>query len=160
VATVVRVDPLRIELTVPEQSVALIKPGLPVSLSLDAYPGETFEAKVRFVSPSLRPEQRALTVEAVAVNTDGRLKPGMFATARIHQPAGTPALLVPANALETLAGTSRVYVVKSNRIEERIVTTGETVGDHIEVTSGVAAGESVATDPKGRLADGQTVAAR
>jgi RND family efflux transporter MFP subunit len=160
VATVVRVDPLRIELTVPEQSVALIKPGLPVSLSLDAYPGETFEAKVRFVSPSLRPEQRALTVEAVAVNSDGRLKPGMFATARIHQPAGVPALLVPANAIETVAGTSRVYVVKNNRIEERIVTTGETVGDHIEVTSGVAAGESVATDPKGRLADGQTVAAR
>jgi RND family efflux transporter MFP subunit len=160
VATVVRVDPLRIELTVPEQSVALIKPGLPVSLSLDAYPGESFEAKVRFVSPSLRPEQRALTVEAVAVNSDGRLKPGMFATARIHQAAGAPALLIPGNAIETIAGTSRVYVVKNNRIEERIVTIGETVGDRVEITSGVTAGESVATDPKGRLADGQPVVAR
>jgi multidrug efflux pump subunit AcrA (membrane-fusion protein) len=84
----------------------------------------------------------------------------MFATARIHQAAGAPALLVPANAIEVIAGTSRVYVVKNNRIEERIVTTGEAVGDRVEITSGVAAGESVATDPKGRLADGQTVAAR
>ncbi|MEO7271042.1 MAG: efflux RND transporter periplasmic adaptor subunit [Vicinamibacterales bacterium] len=160
VATVVKVDPLRIELTVPEQSVSLIKAGLPVSLALDAYPGESFAAKVRFVSPSLRADQRALTVEAVAVNTDGRLKPGMFATARIHQAPGAPALLVPANAIEIIAGTSRVYVIKNNRVEERIITTGETVGDRIEITSGVAAGESVATDPKGRLADGQTVAAR
>jgi len=112
------------------------------------------------VSPSLRPEQRALTVEAVAANADGRLKPGMFATARIHQPSSAPALLVPANALETVAGTTRVYVVKNNRVEERIITTGETVGDRIEITSGVAAGDSVATDPKGRLADGQTVALR
>ena len=160
VATVVRVDPLRLELTIPEQSVSLIKPGLPVSLSVDAYPGESFEANVRFVSPSLRPEQRALTVEAVAANADRRLKPGMFATARIHQPSSAPALLVPANALETVAGTTRVYVVKNNRVEERIITTGETVGDRIEITSGVAAGDSVATDPKGRLADGQTVAVR
>jgi membrane fusion protein (multidrug efflux system) len=160
VATVVRVDPLRLELTVPEQSVSLVKAGLPVTVTVDAYSGETFEARVRFVSPSLRADQRALTVEAIAANADGRLKPGMFATARIHQASGTPALLVPAASVETIAGTSRVYVVKNNRIEERIVTVGETVGDRVEITSGVANGESVATDPKGRLADGQTVAVR
>ena len=159
VATVVRVDPLRIELTVPEQAVSLVKVGLSVKLTVDAYPGETFDAKVRFVSPGLRADQRALTVEAVAENTDGRLKPGMFATARIHQPEGAPALLVPTTAIETIAGTSRAYVVKNNRVEERIVTTGETIGDLIEVTSGVAKGEAVAAEPKGHLTDGQAVAA-
>ena len=81
VATVVRVDPMRIELTVPEQAVSLIKVGQPVRVAVDAYPGETFTAKVRYVSPSLRADQRALTVEAVAANPDGRLKPGLFATA-------------------------------------------------------------------------------
>jgi RND family efflux transporter MFP subunit len=160
VATVVRVDPLRLELTVPEQSVSLIKAGLPVSVTVDAYPGESFEARVRFVSPSLRADQRALTVEAVAANADGRLKPGMFGTARIHQPAGAPALLVPADAVETIAGTSRVYVVKKDHVEERIVTTGETVGDLVEITSGIANGDSVAREPKGRLADGQPVTTR
>jgi RND family efflux transporter MFP subunit len=160
VATVVRVDPLRLELTVPEQSVSLVKAGLSVKVTVDAYPGEEFDARIRFVSPSLRADQRALTVEAIAPNADGRLKPGMFATARIHQAAGTPALLVPASSIETIAGTSRVYVVKNNRVEERIVTTGEPIADRIEVTSGVAKGESVATDPKGHLADGQIVAAR
>ena len=99
-----------------------------------------------------------LTVEAVSKNPDGRLKPGLFATAMIRQSKATEGLLVPATAIETVAGTSRVYVVKNGVAEERIVTTGEKVGDRIEITSGVAAGEIVAAEPRGRLTDGRPVA--
>ena len=159
VATVVRIDPMRVELTVPEQSVALIKAGQDVRLTVDAYPGEAFAATVRFVSPSLRADQRALTVEAVAPNPDGRLKPGLFASASIQQPSTGPALLVPATAIETVSGTSRVYVVKQDKVEERIVTTGETVGGQVEITSGLSAGDVVADEPKGRLLDGAPVRA-
>jgi RND family efflux transporter MFP subunit len=157
VATVVRVDPMRVELSVPEQSVSLVKVGQTVRLTVDAYPNETFEAKVRFVSPALRSDQRALTVEAVTPNHDLRLKPGLFATASIQQPAGAPSTLVPVSAVETISGTSRVYVVRDNKVEERIVTTGEKVGQLIEISSGIAAADVVATDPKGRLTDGMTV---
>jgi membrane fusion protein (multidrug efflux system) len=160
VATVVRVDPLRVELTVPEQQVSLIKVGQQVRLTVDAYPNEVFEATVRFISPALRSDQRALTVEAIAVNKDGRLKPGLFATALVRQPDAAPALLVPASAVETIAGTSRVYVVKDNTIDERIVTTGERVDAQVEITSGVAKDEKVAAEPKGRLSDGQQVKSR
>ena len=160
VATVVRVDPMRIELTVPEQAISLVKAGQPVRLSVDAYPGETFTARVRFISPSLRADQRALTVEAIAANPDGRLKPGLFATAMIQQPASAPALLVPASAIETISGTSRIYVVKNDKVEERIVTIGETTGRQVEVTSGIAPGETVAAAPKGHLADGTSVHVR
>ena len=157
VATVVSVDPLRVELTIPEQSVSLVKEGQPVRLTVDAYPGQEFIARVRFVSPALRADQRSLMVEAVVPNSDGRLKPGLFATALIQQPLGAPVLLAPVAAVETIAGTSRVYVVKNNKIDERIVTTGQVVGDRIELTSGVASGDLVANDPKGRLSDGQIV---
>ena len=157
VATVVRVDPLRVELTIPEQSVSLVKMGQLVRLSVDAYPGKEFTATIRFVSPSLRSDQRALTVEAVTANPDGLLKPGLFATALIKQTISAPGLLVPATAVETVAGTSRVFVVKNDRIEERIVTLGEKVDSLVELTSGVAADEVVAADPKGRLVDGRMV---
>jgi len=160
VATVVRVDPMRVELTIPEQAVALVKSGQAVQISVDAYPGQTFPAKIRFVSPSLRTDQRALTVEAVAANPDGRLKPGLFATALIQQPASTPALLVPATAVEAMAGTSRAYVIKNNKIEERIVTVGETVGQQVEITSGLTREDTVAVSPKGHLSDGLEVRAR
>ena len=158
VATVVRVDPLRVELTVPEQHVSLVKAGQQVRLMVDAYPGEEFPATIRFVSPALRTDQRALTVEAVAANADGRLKPGLFATALVRQPDGAPGLLVPATAVETIAGTSRVYVInKDARAEARIVTLGEKVDTKIEITSGLSQGEAVAAEPKGRLSDGQQV---
>jgi membrane fusion protein, multidrug efflux system len=157
VATVVRVDPMRVELTIPEQSVSLARVGQPVRVAVEAYPGETFGATVRYVSPSLRADQRALTVEALAANPDGRLKPGLFATALIQQPQSAAALLVPASAIETIAGTSRVYVVKGDKVEERIVTSGETVGSQVEITSGLSKGETVAAEPKGRLTDGDAV---
>ncbi len=157
VATVVRIDPVRVELTVPEQYLSLVKAGQAVRLSVDAYPGEVFTAKVRFVSPSLKANQRALTVEAVAQNADNRLKPGLFVTALLQQPAPAPAMLVPASAVETVAGTSRVYVLSGNRVEERIVTIGEKVGDRVELATGIKAGELVASNPRGKLADGVRV---
>ena len=154
VATVVRIDPVRVELTVPEQYLSLVKAGQHVRLTVDAYPGEVFTAKVRFVSPALKKDQRALTVEAVAENADNRLKPGLFATALLQQSAAAPALLVPASAVETVAGTSRVYVVAGTKVEERIVTIGEKVGDRLELATGVKAGERVAANPRGKLSDG------
>ena len=160
VATVVRIDPLRVELTVPEQHVSLVTVGQQVRLTVDAYPGEEFAATVKYVSPALRTDQRALTVEAIAPNANARLKPGFFATALVRQPDAAPALLVPATAVETVAGTSRVYAVKDNRIEERIVTLGEKLDTQIEITSGVAKGDVIATEPKGRLSDGQQVTTR
>jgi RND family efflux transporter MFP subunit len=160
VATLVRIDPIRVELTVPEQAVSLVSVGQSVKLTVDAYPNEVFEATVRFISPSLRADQRALTVEAIASNPSGRLKPGLFATASIQQRNPVEALLVPATAVETVSGTSRVYVIKNERAEERIVTLGDRVGDRIEITSGVSAGDVVAADPKGRVIDGASVKAR
>ena len=160
VATVVKIDPLRVELTIPEQAVSLVRVGQPVKLTVDAYPGEVFEAKVRFVSPSVRADQRAMTIEAIAPNSSGRLKPGLFTTASIQQPQSAPALLAPSTAVETISGTSRVYLIKDGKVEERIVTTGERLGDRVEITSGVASGDVIATDPKGRLTDGAAVKAR
>jgi RND family efflux transporter MFP subunit len=157
VATVVRVDPLRVQLTIPEQFLSQVSEGQPVRLSVDAYPTEIFAAKVRFVSPALKADQRALTVEAIAPNADGRLKPGLFVTALLQQPHPAPALLVPEAAVEIVAGTPRVYIVNGDKVEERIVTTGEKVGDRIEIAGGVKAGERVAANPRGRLADGARV---
>ena len=154
VATIVRVNPLRVQLTVPEQAISSMAPGQPVTFEVDAYPGRQFEGTVKFVSPALQADQRALTVEAIVPNAEGALKPGLFATARIEQPGKTPGVLVPAVSVQTLSGTSRVYVVAGDHVDERIVTTGETVGDLIEITKGLKAGERVATKNVAQLADG------
>ncbi|MFN7976949.1 MAG: efflux RND transporter periplasmic adaptor subunit [Vicinamibacterales bacterium] len=157
VAVVVRVDPLRVELTVPEQFVSVVGVGRPVSLQVDAYPGRTFTGQVRYVSPALSASTRALVVEAVVANPAFELKPGFFATARIEQAAATPALLVPAKAVQAISGTQRVFVAKGDRAEERIVTTGQTVDDLVEIVSGLAKGEPVILEHPDALVDGAPI---
>jgi len=157
VATVVKVAPLRVELTVPEQSAGLVRADEPMRLQVDAFPGRYFDGHVRFVSPAFRPDQRALTVEAVVPNDDGALKPGMFASAEILLPADAPSVVVPAAAVVTEAGVSHVFVVRDAAVEQRMITSGITVGGRTEVRQGVAAGETVATSRLGALTDGARV---
>jgi RND family efflux transporter MFP subunit len=159
VAVVVRTNPLRVKLTVPEQFVSAVSIGEPVSFAVDAYPGREFIGKVQFVSPSLQADQRALTVEAVVPNPKAELKPGLFATARIELRDRSRGVVVPATAVQTSSGTSRVFVVNGDKVEERIVTIGQALGERVEISSGLKAGERVATTNVGQLADGMKVQA-
>ena len=159
VATVMRINPLRVELTVPAQYISSVSEGRSVAIQMDSYPGQTFTGHVRYVSPGVRADSRALIVEAVVDNPKGLLKPGLFVTARIEQSAPTPAVLVPTAAVQTVSGTSRVYVVMDDHVEERIVTTGQASGDRVEITSGLKAGAVVASGTVvAKLADGTPIA--
>lgn len=160
VATVMRVDPLRVELTVPEHYVSAVASGRTVTFEVDAYPGETFAGQVRYVSPSVAADTRALTLEAVVPNGANRLKPGFFATAQIEQATMAPGLLVPAAAIRTISGTARVFVIVDDRIEERVVMAGQLVGDQVEITSGLKAGERVVASGVDRVVDGVRVVVR
>lgn len=156
VATVVRIDPLRMILTVPEQLVSNVRAGQSVAFTVDAYPGREFTGTVRFISPSIRAEQRALTVEAVVANPDGTLLPGLFATARVEQPA-QQALMIDKRAVRQVGKTSRVFVVNGTTLEERIVTLGQEAGPRIEVVTGLDAGVVVALPGAAPLVEGQRV---
>jgi membrane fusion protein, multidrug efflux system len=158
VASIMRVSPLRLELTVPAQYVTAVAVGNAVDLEVDAYPGESFAGEIRYVSPGLRAETRALVVEAIVTNSDGRLKPGLFATAHIEQAEKTPALLVPTAAVHKVANANRVFVVVAGeRVEERLITTGQTEGSFIEATSGLSIGDRVVVRGGERLRDGARV---
>jgi RND family efflux transporter MFP subunit len=157
VASVMRTNPLRVNLTVPQQYSAEVAIGRPVSLAVDVAPGKTFEGHVRYVSPALQSDSRTLIVEALVANDSGLLKPGSFATARIEQGSDRPGILVPNAAVRTVAGTSRVYVIAGERAEERIVTVGQSADDLVEITTGLKAGENVATSNVDKLSDGSHV---
>ena len=84
VASVIRINPLRVELTVPGHYLSEVAAGRIVTLEVDAFRGRTFTGRIRYVSPVLRTDTRALVVEAVVPNDSGQLKPGLFATAKIR----------------------------------------------------------------------------
>lgn len=155
--TLVRIDPLRIELSVPQQHLRSVQPGQEVSLTVDAMPGETFDAVVRYVSASVARSTRALIVEAIVPNPDGKLRPGLFATARLQTGGESEVAVIPASAVRTVAGVSRVFVIQEGVVVERVVSLAERRGDEVIVAEGVAPGEQVAIEKLDELADGRRV---
>ena len=157
VATIVRTNPLRIRIDIPEQAIPEVRVGQSVSVTTSAWPDQNFSGRVARIAPNVSATSRTMTVEAEIENNGGALKPGQFATVRILQERAEPAVLVPARAVLTEAGVSRVYVIKDGRAEQRLVQTGQTEGDLIEIKSGIAADEQVATSGVEQLSDGIAV---
>lgn len=153
----VKIDPLRAELAIPESAVSAIQIGQKGKLSVQSFPDGAFDATVRYIGPSLRSESRTLVVEAVVPNPQHLLKPGLFVTARLALPKSEKTLLVPSAAVLTDSGVSRVFVLGSQRIAERIVALGDNYGDVIEVRSGLGEGDRVVVSPDRRLTDGLEV---
>jgi RND family efflux transporter MFP subunit len=157
VVTIVRTNPLRIRIDIPEQAIPEVRVGQSVSITTSAWPDRNFSGRVARIAPNVSATSRTLTVEAEIENSGGALKPGQFATVRILQERAEPAVLVPARAVATDAGVSRVYVIKNGHAEQRLVQTGQTEGDLIEIRTGLAADEQVATSNLEQLSDGIAV---
>jgi len=157
VATIVNLNPLRVRIDIPEQAISQIHTGESVSVQVAAYPDRNFAGHIARVSPSVTAASRTLTVEADVENPRAELKPGQFATVRILLPQTEPAVLVPQRALRTISGSTYVYVIKNGHAEQRLVQPGQTEGDLVELKSGVAADELVATSNVDQLSDGAAV---
>jgi RND family efflux transporter MFP subunit len=157
VATVVRTNPLRIRIDIPEQAIPEVKVGQSVSVTTSSWPDKNFAGRVARIAPNVSAQSRTLTVEAEIDNSGGALKPGQFATVRILQERAEPAVLVPSRAIVSEAGVSRLFVIKDGHAEQRIVQLGQAEGDLVEIKNGVAADEQVATSGMERLSDGVSV---
>lgn len=161
VAGLVKVDPLRAELAIPETAVSKVKVGQTVKLSAQSFPGRAFEGRIAYVGPSLKSEARTLVVEAVVPNRERLLRPGLFVSAGIEMPASAPTLLAPAAAVVQEAGVSRVFVLGQEQVSERLVSLGdrhlEGKGEFVEVRSGLQPGDRVILSPDRRVTDGLAV---
>jgi membrane fusion protein (multidrug efflux system) len=159
IATIVRVDPLRIELTIPEGAVAAVRKGQKVSFTVQSYPGRQFEGTIAYVGPAVRAESRALVVEAIVPNPKSLLQPGLFATARIELPAARASVMVPAAAVKSDGGVFKLFIAKGDRAEARLVQVGREAAGRLEILRGLAAGERVVSPHVPGLADGALIAA-
>ncbi len=147
---VVNLDRLWLEAQVYEREMRFVAPGQPVQLEARAFPGEVFRGKVDRVGDVLDEKTRAVPVRVLLPNPGHRLKPGMFATARI---IGTRAneprrmLAIPWAAIQEIDGHLSVFVRKGeDEFELRRVHTGERAGDLVEILNGVARGDVVVAE--------------
>jgi multidrug efflux pump subunit AcrA (membrane-fusion protein) len=157
VATIVRTNPLRVRIDIPEQAISSISTGQSISVSVSAYPDRAFAGRVARISPNVSAQSRTLTVEAEVENSSNLLKPGQFAIVRILLPQSEPALLVPQRAVRTEGNTNRVFVIKDGVAHERLVQLGQKENDLVEIKGSVTSGELVATSNVEQLSDGMPV---
>jgi len=156
VASVYRVDPARIQISVPEQAIALIKQGQTLGVKVAAYEDREFAAQVKYVAPALRTTTRDLIIEAVAKNTDGSLRPGMFATVQLLVgEADEPT--IPKSALKIEGTTKRIFLAHGGQALELVVRTGAEREGHISVAEALTANDRVILHPPPGLRDGSAI---
>ncbi|MDP3277270.1 MAG: efflux RND transporter periplasmic adaptor subunit [Deltaproteobacteria bacterium] len=158
VVTLVRTNPLRIELQVPQERIAVFQQGQQVHLRVDAFPDREFTGEIRYISAAVRADTRALIAEAVVPNDDGALRPGLFATARVDLSRQETIFEVPADAVVSSAGVHRVYVIgEDHRVQERVITIRSRTTERVTVDQGLANNERVALGRLDRLSDGALI---
>ena len=152
------VDTSRLEavLNVPERELATLKAGLPVTLAVDALPGQTFKGTVDRVSPVVDSGSGTFRVVA-SFEGGGVLKPGMFGRIRVDYDQRADALVVPREALLDDESDPAVYVVRERKAVRVPVKLGYLDGEWAEVRAGVREGEPVVTAGKAALRDGTLV---
>ena len=155
VATLVRIDPLRLRVEVPERDAARIAVGQPVHVTVEGLTN-VFHGEIKRLSPALQVQSRMLTVEA-DVPSQNLLRPGSFARAQIITTGATPALIIPKAALVTFAGIEKAFVVENGKAAEKRIVTGDREKDWVEVVSGLKVGMAVVVSP-GNLQNSQVVA--
>jgi RND family efflux transporter MFP subunit len=154
-ATIVRIHPLRLRVSVPERESTGVRVGQPVRLTVEG-DAAVHGGRVVRLAPIVQELNRTLTVEAEVPNERGALRPGAFARVEIITEAAQPVLTVPSSALVVFAGVEKVLVVRGGKTAEVRVQTGRRLGEEIEIVEGLKRGESVVDRP-GNLTGGQVV---
>lgn len=154
----VRDNPLRLKVDLAEEDLAKVQIDKKVEVEVAAFPGQVFAGTVKRLGASVSQTSRTLPVEAEIPNEDGKLRPGLFARARVVVPGKTsPAVLVPETAIGTTGAASRVFVRNGNKVIEKLVKTGRRDGSMVEV-SGITEADEVATTNVEQLIDAADVA--
>lgn len=159
VVSVVDINFVRLVVNLVEKDLRRVRAGVPASVEVDAYPGETFDGQVARVAPILNPATRTAEMEIEIPNRDFRLKPGMYARVDLIVAERPDALIVPRNAVVSVDNRRGVFVVNDDGSTVRFseVTTGIENQERAEILTGVDEGVQVVTTGAAGLRDGDRV---
>lgn len=147
---------MKIEFSVPEEYLAVMRKGLEIAAAAAAWPARAFTGAVTSVDSRVDPMTRSLAVVALMPNEDGALKPGMFLQVDIFRRREN-VVLAPEAALVPRQGRQYVYVVAEGRAEERQVSLGSRRPGQVEIVGGLEPGEQIVTQGVQRIRDGLPV---
>ena len=161
-------DPVYVDFNVTEQQLAQVQRAMEVRVTTDATPGRVFAGKVTALNPEVDASTRNIKIQATVANGGGELRPGMFARVTLVLPETQPILVIPSTAVLHAPYGDSVFVVsdvkdeKSGKTVKQVQMTtvrlGETRGDFVAVTTGLKAGQLIASSGVFKLRNGAAVA--
>jgi multidrug efflux pump subunit AcrA (membrane-fusion protein) len=160
IATMVKIETLKLDLQTPEQRAAMAHVGDHVIARVAAFPNREFEGKVIAINPFVDPNSRVFILEARVHNPDSALKPGMFATARVMLPGAAQGLFVPRGAVvrDKTTDSNQLYVAENGKARLHVVSLGNAdESGMVRILSGLAAGDTVITNNQTELYDGARI---
>ncbi|MEY2700006.1 MAG: hypothetical protein RIQ52_761 [Pseudomonadota bacterium] len=151
------IHPLKLDFRVPEKYLPLVRAGQPVTVSVSAFPGETFTGEITAMDPKLDEASRTLKVRAQLPNPDDQLHPGMFASVVLVPDSLRQGLWIPEAALVVKGSTASVFRYLDGRVHLVMIQTGLRQHGQVEVLSGLAEGDQVVVEGHARLRENAAV---
>lgn len=144
--TLVRLDPIEVDFSVPETALSQLKNGQAISITVDAFPSDQFGGAVTAIDPVIDPTSRSAKLRAQIANPDGRLRPGQFAKLQLDTGGNTTdAVLVPEQALMQDGSQRYVWTIVDGKAKKVVIKTGVRVPGAFQVLEGLKAGDQVIT---------------
>jgi membrane fusion protein (multidrug efflux system) len=147
---------IKLDFSVPETFVSILREGLSVRATAPAYPGRTFAGKVASIDSRVDMNTRSVTVRALLANEDGALKAGMFLNVSLAKD-DRQTLIIPEEALTPEAEKQFVFVVADGKAQRREVRIGGRSPGSVEILAGLDAGERVIVEGTQKVRDGAPV---
>ena len=142
--TIADLNELQVVAEVYERDLSRVSKGVAVTVTVEAYPDETFSGTIVYVGDVVDPTTRTIKVRCNVTNRDLKLKPEMFARVRLKVGSGRPVLALPKEAVIEVGGQAFVFVQAADgRYVRRPVVTGTMSGDTIQIREGLQSGERV-----------------
>lgn len=157
---IVRLNPIYVEVDVPERDAERIRKGQRAKLVFDALGGKKYSGRVEIVPPLVDPATRTLKVKIILNNSKEELKPGMFARGVIVTDIPVKVVVVPKQAVLTEGDKKFVFVVKNGILFKRDVVVGREMDEFIEIKAGLKQGEKVLANKLDEARDGMRVVGR
>lgn len=148
---------LRIEYSVPEKYLPLIKLGQEVKVTAAAYPGKVFIGKLSFISPTVNADNRTIALYADIENANNKLAAGMFVEASQALGSTDHALMVPARSLIPILDGAQVFKVVDGKAMSVDVELGQRTADSVQITKGLTKTDVIITDGQMKVKNGMAV---
>lgn len=151
------IDPLKVDFSLPERYLRMVSEGSQVDVELDAFPGERYSGTVYAINPKIDPGGRSVALRATLDNSDGRLRPGLFARVKLIVDERQSALIVPEEAIVPRGDQRYVFVVEDGVARMTAVALGLRQTGRVEVVDGLSPGDVVVTAGHAKIRDGSEV---